>query len=199
MKLRRTVLTAALAGLILAVSGTANATPTAYPNSGTPNPAVYTFTAANTGSIIAYFAGSTASFVNDISMMVNGVATGVYGLPSTSAYGASFNMGSVTAGDTIVFEMRNISPGGIGPWYSDMTLNSDGINHIYSNLYGGDSLVPAGVYVAFEDLPGGGDFNYHDQNFVFTNVNATGVPEPSSLLLLGFGISSAMVAFRKRV
>jgi len=203
MKLRRTVFAAVLAGLILAVGGTAHATPTLYPNSGTPNPVQYTFTAATTGDLLAYFAGSTASFVNEISMMVNGAATGVYGLNTqTSSYGDIFNMGSVTAGDTIVFVMRTLDGSGnpdpsIGPWYSEMILNSDGINHVYSNNYAGDSLIPAGVYVAFEDLPNGGDFNYNDESFVFTNVIASSVPEPSSLLLLGFGISS-MVALRRR-
>jgi hypothetical protein len=200
MKKKSIVMAAVLAGLILAVSGTATATPSTYPNPGTPNPVLYTFTAANTGDILAYFAGSTASFTNDISMLVNGVATGVYGLENqTSLYGDVFNMGSVNAGDTIVFVMRTTNPPtGIGPWYSEMTLNSDGINHVYSNSYAGDSLIPAGVYVAFEDLPDGGDFNYNDESFVFTNIIATSVPEPSSLLLLGFGISSALVALRKR-
>ena len=49
--------------------------------------------------------------------------------------------------------------------------------------------VPVGTYVAFEDLPfPGSDFNYYDENFVFTNVaaanessvNGAAVPLPAA-------------------
>jgi hypothetical protein len=45
-----------------------------YPNVGTPNPAIYTFTATSTGDIVAYFAaGSTAAYDNQLGLLVNGV------------------------------------------------------------------------------------------------------------------------------
>jgi len=48
--------------------------------------------------------------------------------------------------------------------------------------------IPAGIYVAFEDLDfrTGSDFNYFDDTFVFTNVSS--VPEPSTwaMMLIGF-------------
>ena len=73
-------------------------------------------------------------------------------------------------------------------------MNTDGGNHVYSTTatagqaYAGS---PAGVYVAFEDIGfPGGDYNYHDDTFVFTNTAVvSSVPEPTAwaLMLLGFG------------
>ena len=176
---------------ILALSVNAQANPTPYAPAGTPNATTYTFTAASTGALIAYFAGSTAGYTNDLGLRVNGVDTGIYGLNNhTSAYGQQLNFGSVNAGDILVFILHNISPGSVGPWYSQQSLNSDGVNHVYSAAYAGDIIIPAGTFVAFEDLPNGGDFNYNDEDFVFTNVATSGsVPEPGTLALLGLGIA----------
>ena len=78
--------------------------PVPYPNPGTENPVTYTFTAQSTGPLIAFFAGSGASFEEEVGMLVNGVDTGVRGLNDhTSAIGDSLSLGMVTAGDTITF------------------------------------------------------------------------------------------------
>ncbi len=175
-----------------------------YPTPGIENPVTYSFTAASTGDVIAYFAGSAAAFDNVLGMEVNGVLSpNGFGLDNhTSAIGQSFNLGSVNAGDSITFVMHNVQPG-LGDLYSDPTRNGPydngaSHNHIYSTVY--TSLdpfhtfpgVPPGTYVAFEDLPGQDptpftrDWNYFDETFVFTNISTiTGganVPLPSTAL-----------------
>src|SRR5689334_12353508 len=86
-------MTAAVALLMTSASRVV-ADPIPYPNSGTPNPVTYTFTAAANGNITAYFAGSTASYDNELGLLRNGVSTGIIGLDNhTSAIGQSLNLG----------------------------------------------------------------------------------------------------------
>ena len=191
--------------VLLAVSSAAQAGPLLYANVGTQNAQEYTFTAAATGDLMAYFVGSTATYTNEITLLVNGVATGIQGLNNkTTKNDTALDFGIVQAGDSLVFKLVNIVPGtGVGPWYSQKSLNSDGVNHIYSSAWAGNSALPAGTYVAFEDLPKGGDFNYNDISFVFTNVATNvpakaNVPEPGSLALLGLGVIGFAASRRRK-
>jgi hypothetical protein len=192
-------------GLALAgATGAVQAGTIPYPTPGLPNPVTYTFTAANTGPITAYFAGSTASYTEEITMLVNGMPTGIQGLNDhTSVIGQSLVLGSVNAGDVLTFEDVILNPSTVGPWFSNPALNADNGNHIYSTsaLAGQiDPSIPAGTYVAFEDLDfrTGSDFNYFDDTFVFTNVATTsGVPEPSTWAMMLFGFVGLGFAFRQ--
>lgn len=205
------VLTLLAASIQCAVAGSIP-----YPNAGTLNPTTYTFTANNTGDVIAYFAGSTASYDNQLGMLINGVqSSSGFGLDNhTSALGLAFDLGHVTKGDTLVFDMKNNTVGGLIV-YSDPSMNSaydnggPGLNHIYSTAYTGSlgNNIPDGTYVGFEDLRGGGDKNYNDETFVFTNVasvlststTAGIVAEPSSVVVFGLGAIGLMTsAIRKR-
>lgn len=176
-----------------------------YPNVGTPNPISYTFTAAASGHVIAYFAGSGASYDEQLGMLINGVPSPAgFGLDDhTSAIGQSFDLGTVNAGDALTFVI-NVSSPALGLVYSDPSLNglydtdgTKGHNHIYSTPYLAssgllDPSIPSGTYVAFEDLQfPNSDFNYFDETYVFTDVAATpSVPDAScSLGLLSLGLA----------
>lgn len=186
------------------LSASANAAIPVYPNSGTENTELYSFTAAADGDLVAYFTGSTGSFENVLGLIVNGTDLGLSTLNSlASAPGDTFNFGPVSAGDTLVFYIS--VEGGLYTWSSDKSLNSDATNHVWSTDYaGGDFSIPAGTFVTFEDLPGNGtDFNYEDLGFVFSNVDTVilpgGVPEPAAwaLMLAGFGIVGGAVRRRR--
>jgi len=192
------------AALAFAFCGSAQAAPIPYANAGTPNTQTYVFTAQATGDVMAYFAGSNADYMNQITLLVNGVATGVFGLNNhESAYGDQLNFGTVNKGDVLTFALVNINPGDVGPWYSNAAMNADGYQHIYASAYAGDSLIPAGIAVGFEDLRNGGDFDYNDENFVFTNLatettDPSDVPEPASLGLMLIGAAGLVLRRRAK-
>lgn len=192
-------------GLLSAANATADATP--YPNSGTKNIDHYTFTATSSGQINAYFYGSTASYTNTISLIVNGkvtpeTSTGVFN-SRASSMGEFANLGFVNIGDVLTFQLNVLTTG--DTWYSGRSLNTDRVNHVYSTLFSGDSFhnLPSGTYISFEDLNGGGDLNYNDENFVLTNVSAAVslVPELETyiMFLAGLGLTGFIMHRRKTV
>jgi hypothetical protein len=191
---------AACAVAFLSLSN-ANADSIPYANVGHENADIYSFSALETGEVDAYFYGSTAGYTNTISMLVNGqvtpeTAAGVLNNHSSSI-GQFVNLGSVTAGDVITFRLNVLSTG--DTFYSNKSMNFDGVNHVYATSFSGDvgAKIPAGTYLAFEDLRGGGDLNYHDENFVFTNI-AAAVPEPESFAMMMAGLGLLGFVARRR-
>ena len=193
----RTSFAAALTGLIAATTAQAATIP--YQNQGTENPITYTFVANSTGSLLAYFYGSGAAFSENLGLLVNGQDDRGTALNNhTSQYGTMHNFGQVNAGDILVFYIDVKTTG--HTYYSDISENSDGVNHVYSTAFDGDGKIPTGTYVGFEDLSlhqtGWTDHNYTDEQFVFT---VAAVPEPSTwaMMILGFA-GVGLLAYRRR-
>jgi hypothetical protein len=195
-------ITAALG--LMATAASAVAPFPQYATRGKENPIEYSFTAASTGTITAWYTGTTASYSENLGLMVNGVKTGVTGLNNkTSKVGDALILGNAKRGDTLTFYIDVLTTK--LSYYSDKSLNADGVNHVFSADYAGSDIVPAGTYIGFEDLWKGGDFNYYDLSFVFQNVASKeisavgGVPEPSSwaMLIAGFGLTGATMRRRR--
>ena len=174
------------------VGSSAQAGTIPYPNAGTVNPAVFNFVAAATGPMVGSFFGFNAGDVDEVEMLVNGVASpaGFGFVNQTSTVGQTFNFGAVNVGDTINFVLRNLSTG--TDLSSNPSQNADGLHHVYSTDFAGNGTIPAGTYVAFEDLLAsqGSDFDYNDDAFVFTNLaqlTAT-TPLPAALPLFASGL-----------
>jgi hypothetical protein len=162
----------------------------------------------------------------DVTTGTNGVWTLENNL---TPIGTALNMGTVNAGDKLAFQTINLAgegfnnpsaceafPGFCDPAYdfdpnssyipkfaltSDPALSFDGQNYAYVTSFSGDSSlgVPAGVYIGMEGSIGGLDYDYNDDTFSVTNVNAASpVPEPGSIVLLGTGLLGAFGAIRRK-
>ena len=166
-----------------------------YPNVGTAAP-VSTFTATSSGDIWAYFYGSDAAYASTIGLRVNNISTGVFGLPNHfSSYGDALNLGYANLGDVLEFEL--VVPALGHSWYSNPVNNVDTLNHAYAAPFAGDSFIPAGIYVGFEDLAGGGDLDYNDHQFVFVGVSQR-VPDAGvTSALLGVALAGLGLIKRK--
>jgi hypothetical protein len=192
----KTCFATALLGLVAVTSAQAATIP--YQHQGTENPTKYTFAASSTGSLVAYFYGSGASFSESLGLLVNGQDRGTALDNHSSPFGTMYNFGNVSAGDTLVFYVDVKTTG--FKYYSDISRNDDHVNHVYSTAFTGHGKIPAGTYVGFEDLSQRDthwtDNNYTDEQFVFT---VAAVPEPSTwaMMVLGF-VGVGFLAYRRR-
>jgi hypothetical protein len=182
----------ALAALLC--STPARALPDIYPTPGVEAPASF-FSAGVDGFLVGYFTGAAGAFTNLAGARINGV-DGATGLDNqASPYGLRFVFGQVHAGDSLVFFIDVLNTG--NRFYSDPSLNADGVNHTWTKVYGGDAFVPLGFNLSFEDLFGGGDFNYFDHSFV-VGIERVGIPEPATLALLTAALGAGLAARRRK-
>lgn len=149
------------------------------------------------GTVGGYYTGASAGNTSYLSIIVNDV-TRFEGFNNHSTpINTYVNFGEYQAGDNVEFVMYGISIPG-NTWYSDITRNSDQVDHMQYHdltLNGSNSL-----YVSWEDLPfSQSDLDFNDGNFVITNVVAS-IPEPETyaMLLVGLGLIALSVRRRRR-
>lgn len=87
----------------------------------------FTFKVAEDGEIGGYFAGSTAAYDSYITAIIGGVER----VPSIFNHGLNIgdyvSFGTAFAGESVVFKISVANTGDV--FYSDSTLNSDGLNY----------------------------------------------------------------------
>jgi hypothetical protein len=152
---------------------------------------------ATGGNVIATFLGHEASYTNQLFLFMfdpNNIPHAISGVifnNKTSPVGTSVNLGSFAANTELVFGIKVLNTG--HTFYTGAgSRNPDGIAHATVDF----DMSPA--VVGFEDLYGGGDRDYNDLVFSFSNVQHERVPEPSSLLLLGSGLVGVALSRARR-
>lgn len=220
---KRSMATFAALALLGGAAGASASSTIPYSPIGTYDPTTYTFTAAKTGEVDAYFATASAWYTDTVGMLVNGVSTGIIGLNNqTSTIGQKLDLGNVTKGDKIVFHLHIIQTGDpslppipdapTGDIYSLSSMNTaydtgsapgGGHNHLYVTpfVFAGFGPFPHTYFLGWEDQSYPvTDYDYNDLQLVVTNVNATAVPEPEAwtLLLVGFAGLGALLRARSR-
>jgi len=142
---------------------------------------------ATTGDVTVYFAGATASF-DSVLNLISPSFFGPFFQNHSTPVGTSLDLGTFTAGTVLRFRLDVTSTGNsffTGPGAG----NPDGIIHVGHATWAADGTIPVnGILVGFEDQLGGGDLDYDDNMFVFSNVSSQAVPEPAALLLIGSGL-----------
>jgi hypothetical protein len=174
----------------------------AGPISGEP---VYggTMIVATDGSVRAIYLGSDAGYFNSLYLDAADPIASMLPLflfDKHTQVGTTTDLGWFSAGTELKFRLDVLNTGD-SFFTGEGLLNPDGLPHALAVTRFDEDLRLFVTQVGFEDLLGGGDLDYNDINFRLTNVydplpDAT--PEPSTLLLIGFGLACLGAILRRR-
>jgi hypothetical protein len=151
---------------------------------------------ASGGEIVARFEGTDAGYDSQMALVVTSPAysSGWIFPNHSTTNGATVSLGSFAAGTVLDFQLQVVNNGNV--WHSgSASLNSDGVAHA-NVIYNWNGT--GRTYVGWEDMSGGGDRDYNDHMFSFTNIAAVPEPETYAMMLAGFGLTGFVARRRKK-
>jgi hypothetical protein len=186
ISLGRTIrITAALAALVLGLS---------FPCGAIANPVVGQQLFYGGGNVTVTVLPYDAAYTSNLYVYSTG---GPVLIANSSQIGTVVGLGNLATlygfqpGDELIFGIRVLNTGDsfvTGPG----SRNLDGIAHVSIDYAEGSSSDLATL--SFEDLFGGGDFDYNDASFLVEGgIGLARVPEPASLTLLLLGLAAAVL------
>jgi hypothetical protein len=120
---------------------------------------------ATGGDVVVTFVSNGASYQSELFLKgQTGTDGGTLFNNWLTTVGTSVNLGSFTAGTELVFVLV-VQDTGDAFYTGAASRNLDGLTHAVGDVSGDLALV------GFEDVFGGGDRDYNDLVFAFTNVN----------------------------
>ncbi len=128
----------------------------------------------DTGEVTVTFGSSSAGYNSTLSLYENGNLTSIFS--SNTSSGSKLSLGSFAAGTELTFALTVHDTGNI--FYTGAGANNiDGIAHATV-----ENLITGSSKVGFEDLLGGGDKDYNDLIFYFSNTQTDGTITQGQLL-----------------
>jgi hypothetical protein len=125
---------------------------------------IYGTMIATGGDVVVTFDSNDAAYMSELFLDgAYGDELGVLFNNKTTAVGTSMNLGSFATGTELVFKLIVHETGDVFYTGAD-SRNLDNLTH--AMVYIGEEQV----LIGFEDVLGGGDFDYNDLMFSFTNV-----------------------------